>query len=487
MNRIVDKMSFSHFQMLAEENPVVPMYLKVGGEFYTPQMVYLKLRASETPSFLLESAIRGEQVGRYSFVGFHPRGVLRYRMPTPASPQPTGVFAQIHSLLEKWKSVALAELPPLTGGLVGYVGYDVVREIEHLPEMPPDSVGIPDVCLGIYTRIIAFDHLKNEMILIGHLQSRSNQSLKAQYDEEMQRLIDLLEQLQDTPFYLEPFSASSQAMTGNFTPQAFQEVVQQAKDAIFAGDIFQVVLSQRFRIPFSGDAFQVYRALRRLNPSPYMFFLEFGDFQLIGSSPEMLVRQQDDEVELVPIAGTRHRGRTPEEDQAIARELKADPKELAEHMMLVDLARNDVGRVSRPGSVRVKELGTVERYSHVMHIISRVYGTVTDSASLVNTFQAVFPAGTVSGAPKIRAMEIIDQLEPEKRSFYAGSVGYFDFTGSMNHCIAIRTLLAKPPYLYLQAGAGIVVDSDPEREYQETLHKIRALQQAITMATEAVS
>ncbi|NOX38683.1 MAG: anthranilate synthase component I [Calditrichaeota bacterium] len=476
-------MSFSQFQALARTNQVVPLFLKVGGEFYTPQMVYLKLRSPQAPSFLLESAIRGEQVGRYSFVGFHPREVLRYRMPTPPSPQSSSVFTRIQSLLEKWKSVHLEELPPLTGGLVGYLGYDVVREIEHLPGMPPDSLDIPDVCLGIYTRIIAFDHLKNEMILIANLQPRAEQPLKAQYEQEMQRLTELLQHLQDAPFQLGSFQASPDALEGNFTPGDFQEAVRRAREAIFAGDIFQVVLSQRFRIPFSGDPFQVYRALRRLNPSPYLFFLDFGDFQLIGSSPEMLVRQEGNEIELVPIAGTRHRGRTPEEDESIARELKADPKELAEHMMLVDLARNDVGRVAQPGSVRVDDLCTVERYSHVMHIISRVYGTVAASASLVDTFRAVFPAGTVSGAPKIRAMEIIDELEPEKRSFYAGSVGYFDFTGRMNHCITIRTILARSPYLYLQAGAGIVADSHPEKEYQETLHKIRALQQAITIAT----
>ncbi len=480
MNPIIERMELSHFHRMAEQAPIVPLYLKIGGEFLTPQMAYLKLRSPDKPSFLLESALRGEQVGRYSFVGFHPRGVLCHPFAEPL--RSPSFFEKLHTTLENWRSVPWEQAPPLCGGLVGYIGYDLVREIEPLPPPPGKGIPIPDACLGVYPRIIAFDHLKNEIWFLYNLILQPDEPLDGQYRRGMEHLEHMLRQLESRPIQRGVFQAHPSRMEGNFSKDRFLQAVSRAREYIFAGEIFQIVLSQRFTIPFSGDPFPVYQALRRLNPSPYMFYLDFGEFQLIGSSPEMLVRQDDREVEVVPIAGTRRRGRNQEEDDRMARELKADPKELAEHMMLVDLARNDLGRIARRGSIRVEDMATVERYSHVMHIISRVLGTATAATSMVDTFRAVFPAGTVSGAPKIRAMEIINQLEPEKRGFYAGSVGYFDVTGRMNHCIAIRTILARAPFLYLQAGAGIVADSQPEREYQETLHKIQALRQAVTIA-----
>ena len=482
MDRLIEQIDYNTFQLLAENASMVPVYVRLGSDFYTPQMVFLRFRQQGQAAFLFESAIRGEEVGRYSFVGIAPQTLLTYPNPT----KPFAFFQHLNQLLENSRMPSLPHLPPLTGGWIGYIGYDLIREIEHLPSPPTDNTGIPLALLGLFTRVVAFDHLKNEIWLIHTTSFPSNCSLKTTYHTAMDVLQQMHEQIQLAPYQLASFQAQVQLTEGNFTQESFEKAVKQAREFIYAGDAFQVVLSQRFRIPYQGDSFQIYRALRSLNPSPYMFYLQFPELSLIGASPEMLVRQHNNTVQVVPIAGTRWRGHTPEEDEIIAQELLADPKENAEHMMLVDLARNDVGRISRPGSIQVKDFRTVERYSHVMHIISRVYGTIAPGFSAVDTFQAVFPAGTVSGAPKVRAMEIIDELEPEQRNFYAGSVGYFNLTGEMDHCIAIRTILAHNQTLHLQAGAGIVADSDPTREFHETLNKIKALQKAIELANGAI-
>jgi len=485
MDRIIEEMTFDTFTELAEQFPAVPVYRRIGSDFYTPQLAFLRFRRTGQAAFLFESAIRGEQVGRYSFVGFNPSEVLAHTVTPSPNKMPNGssFFQQIKERLAATSAPVLPELPPLTGGWIGYLGYDLVREIEHLPDAPPDHTGIPDSVLGQFTAVIAFDHLKNEVWLI-YTVLRNGTDIAACYREAIRELDAMHRTLQTAPLHLESFTAYTSRLEGNFSEDAFRKAVKTAKEYIYAGDAFQIVLSQRFRIPFEGDSFQIYRALRSLNPSPYMFYLQFPQLELIGASPEMLVRQQQDTVQVVPIAGTRWRGKTDAEDDAIARELLEDPKEIAEHMMLVDLARNDVGRVSQPGTVTVRDFRTVERYSHVMHIISRVYGQLQPHRSPVDTFRAVFPAGTVSGAPKIRAMEIIDELEPERRNFYAGGVGYFNFNGEMDHCIAIRTVLAHNNTLHLQAGAGIVADSVPEKEYQETLNKAMALRKAIELATE---
>ncbi len=483
MDRIIEQLDFDTFQQMAEDASVVPIYLRIGSDFYTPQMAFLRLRQQGQAAFLFESAIRGEEVGRYSFVGIDPLKVLRYHR----DHQRTDFFLTLKQALGETTLPAIPELPPLTGGWIGYIGYDLIREIEHLPAPPPDRTGIPEAMLGLFTRIIAFDHLKNEIWFIYSAPIPHGENLSAVYRERMEALHQLHSRLKEGAYHLETFSAQLSQTEGNFTQSRFERAVRQARDYIYAGDAFQIVLSQRFRIPFQGDSFQIYRALRSLNPSPYMFYLQFPELALIGASPEMLVRLHHHTVQVVPIAGTRWRGNTPEEDAAIAQELLADPKENAEHMMLVDLARNDVGRVAVPGSVQVKDFRTVERYSHVMHIISRVYGRLNPQVSAVDTFQAVFPAGTVSGAPKVRAMEIIDELEPERRNFYAGSVGYFNWNGEMDHCIAIRTVLAHNNLLHLQAGAGIVADSQPANEYFETLNKIKALQKAIELANQEAS
>ncbi len=414
-------------------------------------------------------------------MGIKPSRIYSYTLEEKATSPP--FFETLKQDLLRYQAPRLPHLPPLTGGWVGYIGYDMIREIERLPDAPPDQTGIPDAVLGEFTTIIAFDHLKNELWLI-HTVLKDSKPLALLYQQATDHLEELHIQLQESSLQLAGFQAQVSKLEGNFSQRAFEAAVQQARDYIFAGDAFQIVLSQRFRIPFAGDTFQIYRALRSLNPSPYMFYLQFDDLQLIGSSPEILVQQKGEIIQVVPIAGTRWRGQNAAEDEAIAAELLNDPKELAEHTMLVDLARNDVGRVSIPGTVQVKDYRTVEKYSHVMHIISRVYGTIQKEQTAVDTFKAVFPAGTVSGAPKIRAMKIIDELEPERRNFYAGGLGYFNFSGEMDHCITIRTILASRGALHLQAGAGIVADSIPQNEFQETINKAMALRRAIELANK---
>ncbi len=466
----------------AQKGARIPVYLILQADFLTPTMVYVRLRKKGRFSFLLESVIKGQQIGRYSFIGVNPVDFLVEKEASQGVA--TGsFFAKLQKYLKERNTIHLPHLPRFSGGAVGYVGFDMIRQIEKLPNPPADELNIPDALLGIFEELIAFDHVKNQVFLIQLIEVRELEFLGVSYQQAIQKLERLKQEIvESSNFELQPFRLQSSTPHSNFQKEEFKSAVQKAIKHIFAGDIFQVVLSQRFSLPFEGDVFQVYRALRSINPSPYMFFMDFARFQLLGTSPEPLIRLEDNRLEIIPIAGTRPRGKTPGEDHELARDLLQDPKERAEHIMLVDLARNDIGRVAQAGSVVVEDLLTIERYSHVMHIISRVKGQLKSGLNAVEALKAAFPAGTVSGAPKIKAMEIINKLEPVKRSFYAGAVGYFDFSGNMDTCIAIRTLLAKDGKLYWQAGAGVVADSHPEKEYEETLNKGRALLKAIQKA-----
>jgi len=483
-------LKWSEFQQIARPGMIIPVCRKLKADLITPVMAYLKIRSEQSYSFLLESVIKGEQVGRYSFIGSNPYKTLICQSSLPSNGRTDTeyinsagkFFERLKTELNQFQKFSFEEHPRLTSGAIGYIGYDMIRGIENLPPAQPDSIRIPEAIMAFYRDLIVFDHLKNEIILYTNVPITDDSQLFPLYEGAVERLNGVIARLNQPMSRMMQFSADTSQTKSNFRPEEFQGAVARIKEYIYSGDIFQAVLSQRFRVAFQGDIFQVYRALRTVNPSPYLFYLDYGNFQLIGASPEPLIRVENREAEIVPIAGTRQRGKSEEEDERLKTDLLNDPKELAEHLMLVDLARNDMGRVSRYGTVRVEDFQTVEKYSHVMHIISRVRGKLNPEYDAVDAFKAAFPAGTVSGAPKIRAMEIINQLEPEKRGFYAGAIGYFDFNGNMDMCIAIRTLLAKENTLYWQAGAGIVADSVPRKEYQETLNKGKALQKAIEVA-----
>jgi anthranilate synthase component 1 len=392
---------------------------------------------------------------------------------------------EIRKRLSDYPAARLAELPPFTGGAVGYAGYDVVRYSENLPNAPPDDRGLPDLCFAFYDRMVVFDHIQKTLfaIALARIEGSSADAVQA-YALARSRVDELVDQLNSpgVPVACEDIDLACKPeimWQSNFQQSGFEEAVRRCVEYIRAGDIFQVVISQRLQVELRSDPFEVYRSLRVVNPSPFMFFLRTPDVTLVGSSPEIMCRVVDGKVTVRPLAGTRHRGHTEEEDQRLADELLADPKERAEHVMLVDLGRNDVGRVARYGSVKLSDVMVIERYSHVMHLTSNVTGELVDGKDAFDALRACLPAGTVSGAPKVRAMEIIDELEPHRRGPYAGAVGYFDYAGNMDTCIALRTLVVKGKAAYIQAGAGIVADSDPSREYQETLNKARGLLQAI--------
>lgn len=487
-------MTFEDFRKIAQAGNIIPVYKKFNADFLTPVIAYLKLRSKGDLSFLLESAVKGEHLGRYSFIGQHPSRVLiahqgKTILKEHSSNRETAknFFDVLQEELNKYHGLCVDGLPIFTCGAVGYIGYDMIRAIEKLPEPTADLLGCDDAIMAYYDTLVAFDHLKNEIIIIANTTVNAHSDLARLYQDAQNRIAIILETL-NRPFQPElQFAARLESEQSNFEKSRFEQCVQIAKDHIFAGDIFQLVLSQKFSLEYSGDSFQVYRALRNVNPSPYMFYLDFIEYQLIGSSPESVISAKGRELEIIPIAGTRRRGKNEEEDKALAKELLADSKEIAEHVMLVDLARNDMAKVSEFGSVKVHDFKTIEKYSHVMHIISRVHGQLKPGESAVTAFKAAFPAGTVSGAPKIRAMQIINELEPDKRGFYAGAVGYFDFNGNMDVAIAIRTMLAKDGKIFYQVGAGIVADSVPEKEYEETLHKGNALRKAIEQAAGGIN
>jgi anthranilate synthase component 1 len=470
---------FSEIQKLREQGNVIPVHKSVIADFLTPVSAYLKLEKDRKYAFLLESVEGGATLGRYSFLGCDPFLVCRY-----SKGQPADFLASLRATLKKFRSVTLPNLPPFTGGAVGYFGYDMVRTVEDVPDSAKDDLGVDDAVLMFYKTILAFDHLKHQIHIISNLLvDESTAPLELQYHEAVEE-IRRIERLLRTPIEIPLLASGKEAATvrSNIEKDAYLKSVEIAKEHIAAGDIFQVVLSQRFEVDLKISPFEIYRALRIVNPSPYMYFLKMPDTAIVGSSPEMLVKIRGREVLYRPIAGTRPRGRTDGEDELLARELLADEKERAEHIMLVDLGRNDLGRVCKYGTVKVEELMVVERYSHVMHLVSSLRGELTDNADLLDTLMACFPAGTVSGAPKVRAMEIIDELETTRRGVYSGAIMYVDFSNNLDSCIAIRTLVARGNKGYVQAGGGIVADSIPENEYMETVNKSRALVRAIDLA-----
>jgi len=486
-------MNQAEFDQLADQGyNRIPLAREVLADLDTPLSTYLKL-ADAPYSYLLESVHGGEKWGRYSIIGLPCETIVRitgqdievkHNGDVVETAKSTDPLSWIETFQQQYKVPDLDNLPRFNGGLVGYFGYDTVRYVEpRLGDSPnPDPLGCPDILLMVSNDLIVFDNLSGRLFLIVH----ADPSTENAYQNAQKNLDKLTTQLRTaTPKYSSSNTGKQvkeEDFISGFTHDGFIDAVEKAKQYITDGDIMQVVLSQRLSIPFSAQAMDLYRALRTLNPSPYMYYLNLEDFHIVGSSPEILVRMEDDEVTVRPIAGTRPRGKTAEEDLALEQELLADPKELAEHLMLIDLGRNDAGRVSQIGTVKLTAKMIVERYSHVMHIVSNVTGQVVPDMTCIDALRATFPAGTVSGAAKVRAMEIIDELEPVKRGVYAGAVGYLSWSGNMDTAIAIRTAVIKDNTLNIQAGAGIVYDSVPEMEWQETMNKARAIFRAVAMA-----
>lgn len=489
------QMEYARFAALAQPGYVVPLWWEVPADLETPVAIAGKLAAYDN-LFLLESVEGGEQWGRYSFIGCGPGATFRsrdgyYELFQEQTLLQQGQAADPLAVLQDWLSGFQApevpELPRFWGGAVGYIGYDAVRYWEQLPTDKAAAIGLWDTYLYLPQRLLIFDNLRHRLKLVYTVHITPGSDMAALYEqgqEQLQALATVLRQplAQDCPA-----GAGQLELEPNMSEAEFTAAVAQAKEYICAGDIIQVVLSQRFSGPAQAAPWCVYRALRGLNPSPYMYYLRLGDMEVVGASPEVLVRKEEQQVTLRPIAGTRPRGRTAEEDKALGEELLADPKERAEHVMLVDLGRNDLGRVCRTGSVQVEDLMVLEHYSHVIHIVSQVIGTLAEAATPLDVLRAAFPAGTLSGAPKIRAMEIIDELEPVRRELYGGAVGYLAYNGNMDMAIAIRTLVFFQGQVHLQAGAGIVADSQPQAEYQETWNKAQALRRALAWAQEGLN
>ncbi len=490
--------SFEHFQELAQGSSVVPVYRRLIGDALTPVAAFYKIQEGDW-SFLFESVVGGERIGRYSFIGSGPflcfeaygsRVVLTDLRPNPPKREElvhSNPLKYLEDLLTRYHQAHIpADMPRFMGGAVGYAGYDSVRYLEELPNPPTDDRQLPDLCFAFYDRMVIFDHINKTVLVVAHAHVGAT-DLQESYRGACERVDRLVERLQRNVADVQttdiaPGGSSQRTFTSNFHQPEFEAAVERAREYIFAGDIFQVVLSQRLRTETTARPFDIYRALRVLNPSPFMFFLRTGTTCLIGSSPEVMVRVVGDQVTVRPLAGTRPRGATPEADRDLEVELLADPKERAEHIMLVDLGRNDIGRVSQFGTVEIPDLMLVERYSHVMHISSTVTGRLKPGTTALDALRYCLPAGTLSGAPKVRAMEIIDELERHRRGPYGGAVGYIDFSGNMDTCIALRTLVLMGQTAYLQAGAGIVADSVPATEYAETLAKAMGLLRAIDVA-----
>jgi len=462
---------------LAKQGNLLPVYREIRADLETPVSAYLKVARGDH-SFLLESVEGGERLGRYSVIGTDPSLVL-----TTGADNPVDPLKLLEQQFAELKLIPIPELPRFHGGMVGYLSYEVARYYEALPAPDPDPQGVPQSVLMMADTILIFDHIAHRIKVISH--AKINGDVETAYSIATDKIDEIVKRLQYPMAFSEtlpePVTTKGEVQS-NMTQKQFESMVKRGKEYIYAGDIIQVVLSQRLSKKTGAEPFAIYRALRSINPSPYMYFLNLGDFQIVGSSPELLVRLEDGIVSNHPIAGTRPRGKDEAEDKALEAELRDDEKEQAEHIMLVDLARNDVGRVSRPATVEVTQLMDVERYSHVMHLVSHVQGRLEDSMSAFDAFRACLPAGTVSGAPKIRAMEIIAELEPDRRGPYAGAVGYFSFSGNMDTAITIRTIIIKDGTAYIQAGGGIVADSIPEMEYKESMNKAKALIRAIEQA-----
>lgn len=469
------------------------VYTRLAADLDTPVSLMLKLTGAQKDAFVLESVTGGEVRGRYSIIGMKPDLIWRCRGTQSEinrvarydgdafEPMPGNPLDTLRALIDESRIALPDDLPQAAAGLFGYLGYDMVRLVEHLPNINPDPLGLPDAVMIRPSVVAVLDGVKGEVTVVSPAWVSDGQSAKAAYAQAAERVMDAVRDLERAmPTATRDLGEAStpSAPVSNFTHEGYKAAVEKAREYICAGDIFQVVPAQRWTQDFNLAPFTLYRSLRRTNPSPFMFYFNFGGFQVIGASPEILVRVFGSEVTIRPIAGTRPRGATPEEDKALEADLLADEKELAEHLMLLDLGRNDVSRVAKIGTVRPTEEFIVERYSHVMHIVSNVVGELDAGKDALDAFFAGMPAGTVSGAPKVRAMEIIDELEPEKRGVYGGGVGYFSAGGDMDMCIALRTAVVQDKKLYIQAGGGVVFDSDPELEYQETVHKSNAIRRA---------
>lgn len=488
------------FLKLAKKGNLIPVYREILADLETPVSCFLKI--GDNPySYLLESVEGGERQARYSILGGTPSLVFKSKgrkITLVGANKKEEIFETKHDplyelekILKRFKQVSVKGLPPFSGGAVGYLGYDTVRFIEKIPDKNKDTLKLPDSIFIFTDTLFIFDHVDKKIKVISNVFIEDFKNPEEAYDhaiqkieQEIQRLRSFGDRKRISP---EPVSRAALKFDSNFKKGQFEKAVLKAQRYIKKGDIIQVVLSQAFSTPIRSNPFDIYRALRSINPSPYMFYLNCGGFQLAGSSPEIHVRCEDHKAALRPIAGTRPRGRNTQEDRSLEKELLADPKERAEHLMLVDLGRNDLGRVCDYKSVSVPEFMTVERYSHVMHIVSHVEGRLKKEKTIFDLLRATFPAGTISGAPKVRAMEIIDELENEKRGFYSGIVGYFSYSGNLDSCIAIRTILVKDGMAYVQAGAGIVADSKPKKEFQETVNKAKALMKAIESAENGVA
>jgi anthranilate synthase component 1 len=487
--------SFAEFSRLAKQGNLIPVYDVFSADLLTPVSAYLRIAQGSRYSFLLESVEGGEKIARYTFAGSHPEEVFRYANGACVMESRDKVVWEesdpvsfLRAQIERFEPVRLPGLPPLIAGAIGYFSYDMVRLIERLPKKLRDEIGLFDAVLMFYHGLIAFDHVQHRLWIVRNVFTEGKGTLQEKYDvavAEIQRTRKLLDQPvaeeQPTKKSKTKKTAPPQVKS-NVSKPAYLEAVRRAKEYIRAGDIFQCVISQRFSAKTQAEPFQIYRELRALNPSPYLFYLQLNDVAVVGSSPEMLVKVQGRDVFYRPIAGTRWRGKDEAEDLRLEREMLADEKERAEHIMLVDLGRNDLGRVCEYGSVRVEKLMTVERYSHVMHLVSSLRGQLRPDVDCFDALMACFPAGTVSGAPKVRAMEIIEELEKTRRGIYAGGILYLDFAGNLDSCIALRTMVIKNGVAYIQAGGGIVADSNPQREYQESVNKSKALHRALEAA-----
>jgi anthranilate synthase component I len=487
--------TFKEFCRFAEQGNLIPIYQELLMDLETPLSFFKRLERDDY-SFLLESVEGSERWARYSFLGTRPQCIFKARgnqvdiieTGKKTSFTTESPLKSLEELLRGCQAVTVPGVPPFFGGALGYVAYNAVEQFHEIADGKKDPLALPEIFFIFVQTLVAFDNLKHTIKVIDNVRVDQHKNLRQAYDRASERIQKVISSLQRKPRGIEPRDLTqtqgNRKFRSNLTQEEFRNAVIRAKEYIKAGDIIQVVLCQRLETQTASDPFEIYRALRFINPSPYMFYLELEDLRVIGSSPETMVRLTGDIIELRPIAGTRRRGATPEEERELEADLMADPKERAEHIMLVDLGRNDVGRVAEIGSVEVNELMAIERYSHVIHIVSNVRGKLAADMTPFDLFVSAFPAGTVSGAPKIRAMQIISELEPEKRGLYAGAIGYFGYNGNLDTCIVIRTIVMRGKRVLINAGAGIVADSDPDTEYQETLNKARAMLKAVDLAEQ---
>jgi len=486
---------FKQFKKLAKNGNIIPVFKEIIADLETPVSTFLKLAAGQKYSYLLESVEGGERWGRYSFISWSPKLIFHSKGEEYCAHVPGKKYIwkktkdpmqELKSIMSEFEPVEVEGLPRYWGGAVGYVAYDMVRFFEHLPDKPKDTLGLPDAIFMVTERLVIFDHLNHKLKIVFCVNTKNQKNLKKAYNEAEKEIDSIAAKLRK-PLKLKKSSKyTHQKIQSNVTPEQYCRNVEKTKEYIRAGDIVQGVISQRLSRKTNTPAFDIYRNLRLINPSPYMYFLQLDDFEIIGTSPEILVRKEDSLAETRPIAGSIRRGKNDEEDTALEKLLLADEKERAEHVMLVDLGRNDLARVCLPATVKVPEFMIIEKYSHIMHIVSAVVGKLKPGLDSFALFKACFPAGTVSGAPKVRAMQIIDELETTARGPYAGAIGYFSFSGNMDMAITIRTIILKNKTAYVQAGAGLVADSVPKKEYIETRNKAQALFAAIDKAEEAI-